>query len=62
MQNVCDHNCLIKLPNVVELELNEDWFWHGDFEVSSLSSDDDFMGCDAEDEANGRCVVSKVDL
>ena len=63
LQNVCgDNNCLINLPKVVELELNEDWFWHADFEVSSSSSEDDFMGCDVGDEANGKFVGSRVDL
>ena len=55
-------SCLISLPNVVELELNEDWFRHGDLGFSTLSSEDDLMCCDVGDEANGKFVASKVDL
>ena len=55
-------SCLISLPNVVELELNEDWSKHGDLRFSFLSSEDDFMRCDVGDEANGKFVGSKVGI
>ena len=53
---------LISLPSVVELVLNEDWFWHGDLGFSTSSSEDDLIRCDNGDEANGKFVGSKVDI
>ena len=55
-------SCLISLPNVVELELNEDWFRHGDLGFSTLSSEDDFIRCDVGDEANSEFEVSNVKM
>ena len=61
LKSVLDDNYLLNLPSVFELELIGDWFWHGDFGVSTWSSEDDFMHCDIGDEANRKFVVSNLD-